>query len=323
MLGSYQGWNQENLTPMYVASDWEGNEYAVAYGVNLPANAAFKFKSGDTWKGNANTAVSEGWNYAGDNDIKVSAAGIYDIYLKPDGSLFTILPAGSAIPSAPEFETITITAYNYAGWADNKVNVYVFGGGTTLSNVWPGTAMTATSEGVLTAELSILKGKAPATVQFIFNNGSAQTANSQEFAYATSYTLYFTASTVLTEAPKTNKVRENCLYLKPNSNWTTAGAKFVALFCNGTKGEKWIPMTKVGDNGYYEVEIPGTLGSGKEYKNVLFLRVDPSKTTYNWKNGSVWNQTNDLTVATGKNAYTVTEGAWSKGGGSWSAITEY
>ena len=150
------------------------------------------------------------------------------------------------------------------------------------------------------------------------------TAGVYDIYYSKTKSAFLLLPAGATEIPDYNApVKANCLYLKPNNNWKNDGAHFVALFCNGTKGEAWIKMKPVGINGYYEVEIPGTLGSGKEYKNVLFLRVDPSKTTYNWNNGSVWNQTNDLTVATGMNAYTVTEGAWSNGGGSWSAITEY
>jgi hypothetical protein len=123
---------------------------------------------------------------------------------------------------------------------------------------------------------------------------------------------------VLTEAPKTNKVRENCLYLKPNSNWTKDNARFAAYFCKGSKGEKWVNMTKVGDDGWYEVEVPGTVA---EYKTVIFCRMNPGSSVNNWDNR--WNQTGDLTWSTAKNAYTIAAGAWSNGNGTWSKITEY
>ena len=60
------------------------------------------------------------------------------------------------------------------------------------------------------------------------------------------------------------------LYLKPNDNWKADKARFAAYFCNGSKGAKWVSMTKVGDNGYYEVEVPGTT---TEYKNVIFVNM--------------------------------------------------
>ena len=45
--------------------------------------------------------------------------------------------------------------------------------------------------------------------------------------------------------------------------------------------------------------------------------MNPSTTANNWNNK--WNQTADLVIPTdGKNLYTVAEGAWDKGAGTWS-----
>ena len=35
------------------------------------------------------------------------------------------------------------------------------------------------------------------------------------------------------------------LFLKPNSNWTQANARFAAYFCNGTSAAKWYSMLDV------------------------------------------------------------------------------
>ena len=51
--------------------------------------------------------------------------------------------------------------------------------------------------------------------------------------------------------------------------------------------------------------------------NVIFCRMNPGAAANNWNNK--WNQTADLTTPTdGKNLYTVKDGTWDKGGGTWS-----
>ena len=102
------------------------------------------------------------------------------------------------------------------------------------------------------------------------------------------------------------------LYLKPNSNWLQANARFAAYYWNST-GNAWSSMTDSNGDGYYEVTIP----SG--YPNVIFCRMNPATATNDWAN--VWDQTIDLTVPTnGNNCYTVASGAWSNGSGSWSTF---
>ena len=102
------------------------------------------------------------------------------------------------------------------------------------------------------------------------------------------------------------------LYLKPNSNWTQAGARFAAYFFGN--GEEWVSMTDSNGDDIYEVTVP----SG--FSKVIFCRMDPSKTANSWD--TKWNQTGDLTIpADGKNQYTVKDGTWDKGGGTWSVYT--
>ena len=103
----------------------------------------------------------------------------------------------------------------------------------------------------------------------------------------------------------------NALYLKPNSNWTQANARFAAYFFGN--GETWVSMTDSNGDGIYEVQKP----TNKNYPNVIFCRMNPSASANNWNNK--WNQTADLTVPTdGNNLYTVKDGAWDKGDGAWS-----
>lgn len=104
---------------------------------------------------------------------------------------------------------------------------------------------------------------------------------------------------------------DNNLYLKPSNNWKVDNARFAAYFFGN--GERWLSMTGPDQDGIYQVEIP----SDKSFPSVIFCRMNPSATDNNWNNK--WNQTADLTIPTdGTNLYTVKEGTWDNGGGTWS-----
>ena len=99
------------------------------------------------------------------------------------------------------------------------------------------------------------------------------------------------------------------LYLIPNANWKMDNARFAAYFFGN--GERWLDMTDTDSDGVYECEIP------EGYPSVIFCRMNPNATANNWNNK--WNQTADLTVPTdGTNCYTVKEGTWDNGEGTWS-----
>ena len=110
------------------------------------------------------------------------------------------------------------------------------------------------------------------------------------------------------------EVTEKVLYLKPNNNWKSDNARFAAYFFGGNPAEVWVSMKDDDKDGTYEVNLP----TGYDYGcNVIFCRMNPSTTANNWNNK--WNQTSDLKTPTdGKNLYTVNEGTWDKGGGTWS-----
>ncbi len=120
--------------------------------------------------------------------------------------------------------------------------------------------------------------------------------------------------TVNGEEPKQEEpeVTANMLYLKPNANWKQDNARFAAYFWGS--GDKWVSMTDSDGDGIYELYIP----EGYDYGcNVIFCRMNPSTTANNWNNK--WNQTSDLKAPTdGNNLYTVKDGTWDKGGGTWS-----
>lgn len=178
-----------------------------------------------------------------------------------------------------------------------------YGGGIVYFN--PSNHMTVYSGGT---DISITKA---GTYDFYFD------LNNTKLYVVAAGVDYTTApeQTVEGEEPKQEEpeVTAKVVYLKPNSNWTQSNARFAAYFWGGTPGEKWVSMTAVGD-GTYEVHLP----EGYDYGcNIIFCRMNPSTTANNWNNK--WNQTSDLKTPTdGKNLYTVKDGTWDKGGGTWS-----
>ena len=121
------------------------------------------------------------------------------------------------------------------------------------------------------------------------------------------------------DKPAVVAAKDGYLYLKPNSNWTQGNARFAAYFFGND--DTWVSMTDPDGDGIYEVQKP----TNKNYPNVIFCRMNPSSTTNGWtKETQFWNQTSDLTVPTnGNNLYTVKDGTWDKGGGTWSKVTEF
>ena len=102
------------------------------------------------------------------------------------------------------------------------------------------------------------------------------------------------------------------IYLKPNSNWIVANARF-AVYTWIEGGEaKWYDMVDSDDDGIYEVE------KSLLHNNIIFCRMSPN-TSNNWDNK--WNQTNDLTLPSdGNNLYTIEAGSWDNGNGTWSVF---
>lgn len=114
---------------------------------------------------------------------------------------------------------------------------------------------------------------------------------------------------VFADAPTT-------LYLKPNSNWKSDGARFaMVLATEGWSAQVWVDMTDADNDGIYEAAVPQ---DGNAYSIVIFCRMNPGVTANNWDNK--WNQTADLSIPTDDtNLLTVNEGQWDCGNNcSWS-----
>lgn len=101
-------------------------------------------------------------------------------------------------------------------------------------------------------------------------------------------------------------VKDNTVYLKPNSNWTKDGARFaIYVFNNSTETNQWVSMTKsTAHSGYYEAAIPAG-----DWEGIIFCRMNGSASANNWNN--MWNQTADLSLPSGgKNIFKIPSGAW-------------
>ncbi len=104
------------------------------------------------------------------------------------------------------------------------------------------------------------------------------------------------------------------VYLVPNNNWKTDNARFAVYYWNSAGANAWTDMSDTDGDGCYEATIPDG------YQNIIFCRMSPTALDNSWDNK--WNQTADLTLPTdGTNCYTVAEGTWDSGGGSWSVHT--
>lgn len=114
-----------------------------------------------------------------------------------------------------------------------------------------------------------------------------------------------------TAKPQPTTAPSKMLYLVPNSNWKKDNARFAMYLWdkNNTKNI-WVSMSSA-DGTTYSAQIPDG-----DWAYVIFCRMNPGTSTNNWDNK--WNQTGDIAIPSSNNCYTVNEGAWDKGGGSWS-----
>ena len=124
-----------------------------------------------------------------------------------------------------------------------------------------------------------------------------------------------TTEKVTVEHPAVTTGEEGDWYLKPNSNWNEANARFAIYFFGN--GETWVSMKDENGDGIYVANNPT---DGKNYPKMIFCRMNPNATANNWNNK--WNQTGDLTKPTnGNNCFSVPSGSWDGATTGWSKHT--
>ena len=228
---------------------------------------------------------------------------VYAMNEKDIVSETTVVKATTAVKPA-EYKLYLENADNW-----EKVFVYAWDAeGVYLLGEWPGIEMTE-KETVNEVEYFVytlssdLNGK---TINVIFNNGG----NGKQTADITGVEI--TKDNTFTNYVEPAKPTETKLYLKPNSNWKEANARFAAyLWADGVTAV-WYDMTLVqGETDIYEFTLP------EGYNKIIFCRMNPSAAANNWDNK--WNQTGDLAVPTdGKNLFTVANGSWDGATTAWS-----
>lgn len=215
-------------------------------------------------------------------------------------------------PGEPVEEGYKLYFNNLANWTKVYAHIWANEGedlGLTAIE-WPGRELTETEEldGVTYYVFQLPATANGKTVNVVFNDGAG--SQTEDLAGVAKGNLFF--DNYVEPAPEPEPT-DTVLYLTPNSNWKQANARFAAYFFNN--GEAWVDMTLVeGESDIYSVVVPDG------FVDVIFVRMNPSASANNWDNK--WNQTSDLKVPTdGTNHYTVAEGAWDKGAGSWSTYT--
>ena len=348
IAGNFNGWDiSANVLT-------EEGDYYVAKGLQLastnladPTSDGFKFvdsKGTDdsVWYGVGSSSIEIGkwYNTKIDGSLNIcingDATALYDAYISKDMATFCVVAVGSELPSKDEIgdEGVqtdgTIYLKPNANWKVDgaRFAAYFFNGD---ANTWM--SMTdADGDGIYECEVPsgytnvIFTRMNPATSDNNWDNKWNQTSDLTiptdgtncyavaEGAWdngAGSWSTFSPGGSGPTpgEGSNPDESDKKLLYLKPNNNWKSDGARFAAYFFGN--GEKWVDMTDSDGDGYYECENPAG------YSSVIFCRMNPGATANIWDNK--WNQTSDLTIPTdGNNCYTITEGAWDKGSGTWS-----
>lgn len=336
ICGDMTGWGTVDI-PMALEGDW-----FVAYDFVVKDNEYFKFRADGKWdvnrgaEGESKVTVTAGTevNLCHNGQDMTVAAGTYNVFLSKDCSKFKLEAVGGS--ETPEVTPDEASPWSISGtfnsWGDKAMVT------TTTANVFVAKSVTLDAY----ASLKVRKDKKwdesygggivyliPNSWMTVYSNGSdisVTTAGTYDiyFDYAskrlyvvTSGSDYKTVDQQTTEGPEPEveepEVTANMLYLKPNDNWKKDNARFAAYFFNNS-GNTWVSMVDSDSDGIYEVNIPTGYTFGE---NVIFCRMNPSTTANNWNNK--WNQTEDLKIPTdSKNLYTVKDGTWDKGGGTWS-----
>ena len=262
--------------------------------------------------------------------ISIPMDNMFDVYLAPDASMFCLVETGATVPAMPEpfvpEQTLWAISGELNNWGDTFLWTTETEGMLVAQNV---TFETDYSEFKFrydsnwdqqyTSEVYGIEANkwVVAASETSLGNTSVLTAGTYDvYLDTTNNKIYVvTAGSAIEDAVEqtvsNQKPVESAgkLYLIPNANWKMDNARFAAYFFGN--GERWLDMTDTDGDGVYECEIP------EGYPSVIFCRMNPNATANNWNNK--WNQTADLTVPTdGTNCYTVKEGTWDNGEGTWS-----
>ena len=331
IIGQFCSWADDGALATY-----DMGSYYKAFDVPAASLSSFKFKNGDVWLGMGGDAVAtDKWvtlsQDGAASDIAFSGtATAYDVYLDKELRGFYITEAGNPSPEpipapyvgksvAGNFNTWNASAnpmteegdyYVVKGLqlastnlADPTSNGFKFVDSKGADNAtWYGV-------GVDSIELGLWYGTISGDSKNIVINGDATALYD---AYISKDMTTFCVVAAGSELPSKEDVVETVgtIYMKPNSNWKEAAARFAAYFFEGG-ANTWMSMTDADGDGIYECGVPTGM------TNVIFVRMNPATTDNIWDDGVKWGQTADLKVPTDDAIYYVmNEGSW-EGAGSW------
>lgn len=326
---------------MTLDGDWH-----VVEGIELTTTDQFKFRA----NGDANWTINRGAEGAADGvviadnvettviqggkNFAVATDGVYSLYINKYANKVKVVRTGDIVVVEPG----TTTPGEDSEWA-----VYAQFGSETWSEVM---MKTTTREGLFVVENKTMNAynkllikkyndtawkvkygsydvnyiKADRYFAVALNGGDiyVEAAGTYDIYFDYTNTKVYLMSAGSDYASATEQIESGdapvvesgtWLYLKPNSNWLQSNARFAVYTWDG--GDQWFDMKDSDSDGIYEVLIPEGIS------NIIFCRMNPGASANGW--GNKWNQTSDLKVPTdGTNLYTVKDGTWDKGGGTWS-----
>ena len=326
---------------MTLDGDWH-----VVEGIELTTTDQFKFRA----NGDANWTINRGAEGAADGvliadnvettviqggkNFAVATDGVYSLYINKYANKVKVVRTGDIVVVEPG----TTTPGEDSEWA-----VYAQFGSETWSEVM---MKTTTREGLFVVENKTMNAynkllikkyndtawkvkygsydvnyiKADRYFAVALNGGDiyVEAAGTYDIYFDYTNTKVYLMSAGSDYASATEQIESGdapvvesgtWLYLKPNSNWLQSNARFAVYTWDG--GDQWFDMKDSDSDGIYEVLIPEGIS------NIIFCRMNPSASANGW--GNKWNQTSDLKVPTdGTNLYTVKDGTWDNGGGTWS-----
>ena len=310
----------------------DGDWYVVE-NVKIMATDQFKFRANGSWddpnpnrgaEGDTDGVVIENEVekilVVGGKNLSVAENGYYSLYINKAANKAKVVKTGDVeVEPEPVYPEWSI-AGSLNSWSSTATPMTLEGDYYVAKNVEFASAgeFKIVNNGTTwyNAEGTFSLGK---WGTIIANDGSniSIAAGKYDF-YLTGVNLYVVAAgSNAPLAPGVIPAEDGWVYLKPNSNWTQANARFAIYFFGA--GETWISMTKIEGTSYYGAKISDMVSKG--YTNLIFCRMNPNGTANNWNNK--WNQTGDLNISDftkGNNCFSVSSGSWDGATKAWSHI---
>ena len=332
IIGTFCDWTEDGALATY-----DLGNYFKAFDVPGASLASFKFRNGDVWLGSAGeNVVADKWvtlsQDGGAPDISFSGpAATYDVYLDKDLRGFYVTAAGNPAPEPiPAPFVGKSVAGNFNSWSSSanpmtaEGDYYVVKGlqlaSTNLADPTSNGFKFVDSKGTDAAtwygvgSSSVDLGKWYATkVDGSLNICINGDATALYDAYISKDMTTFCVVAAGAELPSKDEVGSDevetsgTIYLKPNSYWKEASARFSAYFFEGD-AFTWMSMTDDDGDEIYECGVPTGM------TNVIFVRMNPATSDNSWDDGVKWGQTVDLKVPTDDNiCFVLDAGSWDSG----------